>query len=242
MRRTHSLDHEFDKKLFADLLKTALGSRSQTEFAKDAGVSVAYLCKYINQNFDAPPTPSTLKKLANASANGVRYKELLLYAGYDPDKFDDIVSTASIVPDNSKAFFATIISSLNTLSIRWNIDKQEERKFSKLSISLPEYPITTWLFTYHPAACFEPLTPDKFTEIIFYYGSSTAALNENNKISYVTDSETMYLTLKSFPSSNIPCLASIILIDPATLNVIKEEYIAHQEIADSQLLAQLLLK
>ena len=54
----------FDKTAFASLLKKAIGTRKQAEFAEAAGISKEHLSRFINQRLDAAPSAETLNRIA----------------------------------------------------------------------------------------------------------------------------------------------------------------------------------
>ena len=87
MSKAVNIDHEFNIEKYSKLLSQAQGGRTQTKFAKDCGLSVAYICKHLNKRINKPPIPSTLKKIAAVAANGITYEDLLDAAGYDGDKY-----------------------------------------------------------------------------------------------------------------------------------------------------------
>lgn len=75
-------------KQFQELLRTGIGSRSQMEFAKAAGISRGNLNRMLNAEDAARPTIPMLKKLANQMPF-VTLDELLLSCGYAPLSIDD---------------------------------------------------------------------------------------------------------------------------------------------------------
>ena len=87
MSRTIPLDHEFDKHLFATLLKKAQGNRMQKHFAEDMGMSKSYLSSYIREKHDHPFTPYTLRRIYEVAHNNVSFEELLEASGYDSSKW-----------------------------------------------------------------------------------------------------------------------------------------------------------
>lgn len=73
----------FDKKKFADIIvKIRNLYNSQEEFAEKAGIGRTYISQYMNQRLDAPPKPSVLKKLSEASKGLVSYEDLAEICGY----------------------------------------------------------------------------------------------------------------------------------------------------------------
>lgn len=70
---------------FIALLKKAIGDRSQTKFAKDAGIAVETLNRMLNMKA-GQPSRKTLTKIAMASNNTVSEAELLNVSGYSISK------------------------------------------------------------------------------------------------------------------------------------------------------------
>lgn len=79
------------KKLI-DLLYKSLGDRSWNQFAQNAGVDSGHLSRIKNGNFNKPPKPEFLSKLASKAHNGVTYEELMTASGYLLTKNDTINS------------------------------------------------------------------------------------------------------------------------------------------------------
>ena len=65
----------FDKAEFASLLKKAIGTRKQAEFAEAAGISKEHLSRFINQRLDAAPSAETLNRIAQQT-NDVSISDL----------------------------------------------------------------------------------------------------------------------------------------------------------------------
>lgn len=71
---------------FRKKVMLAKGSRTLTQFSKDAGVNPAYLSKVISLKYNKPASPTFIGKLASVAENGVSYEELMSAAGFDPEK------------------------------------------------------------------------------------------------------------------------------------------------------------
>ena len=86
---SRALVQEFspDYEQFRKKVILAKGTRTLTQFAKDAGVNFAYLSKVISLKYKRPASPSFIGKLASAAENGVSYEELMSAAGFDPEKY-----------------------------------------------------------------------------------------------------------------------------------------------------------
>jgi len=75
-----------DTERFKKLLRTAIGGRSQAEFAKRAGITNIQISRLLNQ--DIRPKLDTLEKIAKNAVNGVTYKDLLDACGYTSAELD----------------------------------------------------------------------------------------------------------------------------------------------------------
>lgn len=75
-----------------NLLHKALGDRSWNQYAMNAGVDSGHLSRIKNGNFNKPPKPEFLQKLALKAHNGVTYEELMEAAGYFAFNTDSIVN------------------------------------------------------------------------------------------------------------------------------------------------------
>ena len=55
---------EYDVKAFQALVREAIGNRTQSEFARDSGLTPQYLNRLLNSDDIGRPTKNTLMKLA----------------------------------------------------------------------------------------------------------------------------------------------------------------------------------
>lgn len=69
---------------FQELIKKAIGpNRTQSEFAKDAGITPQYLNRLLNSDAVGKPTKSTLAKLAGNSFSGIPLATFMKACGYE---------------------------------------------------------------------------------------------------------------------------------------------------------------
>lgn len=239
MSKAVNADHEFNIERYADLLAKAQGGRTQTEFAKECGLSTAYICKHLNRRIDKAPIPSTLKKIAAAAANGVSYEDLLDAAGYDVSKYS-IMSDSDSNPDRNsrnwglefeKLAMATITSALSKSNMKWTLKgASDNNNISRydLDVEIIDEKITHWYFNFTTVNG-EEWGIDKnnlLNRMYQYYGQLVLMpAGINTKYSFVTDSQTLYDMLKVNTPSALAMYISLILIDTSTLSVIKEEYV-----------------
>lgn len=76
----------FNRQLFAELLKKALGSRSINQYALHCGVSAAYVSRFLRQVKANPPNPPIIAKMATKAHNDITYTNLMEAAGYLPQQ------------------------------------------------------------------------------------------------------------------------------------------------------------
>ena len=229
MSKAVKLDHEFDIDKYTELLIKAQGGRSQTEFANDCGLSVAYICKYINKKFDKAPIPSTIKKIAACAAGGVSYSELLEAAGYDSSKFstDELSETpSSVIMEFEKLAMATITSALSHIDFEWSTLPRLSGFTYDFGISINGGKISNWFFEFiHESAIIVPanILPNR---IMSYYGRLAMTNHEpRTKFSFVTDSVKTFENLKQFNPYMLSMFVSVILIDSSNMTVIDEVYL-----------------
>lgn len=237
MSKAVNADHAFNIERYAELLAKAQGGRNQTEFAKDCGLSTAYICKHLNRRIDKAPIPSTLKKIAAAAANGVSYEDLLDAAGYDVSKYSHIGDSDSTPDRNSRTWglefeklaTATITSALSKSNLKWSI-KRTSNNMARydLDVEVIGEKITHWYFNFTTVNR-EERGIDKnslLNRMFQYYGKLVLMpAGINIKYSFVTDSQTVYDMLKANMPTALAMYISLILIDTSTLSVIKEEYV-----------------
>lgn len=239
MSKAVSADREFNIEKYATLLEKAKGGRTQTEFAKDCGLSTAYICKHLNRRIDKAPIPSTLKKIAAAAANGISYEDLLDAAGYDVSKYSIKGDSVSDPDRNSrnwglefeKLAMATITSALSKSNMKWTLNgASDSNNISRydLDVEIIDKKITHWYFNFTTVNG-EEWRIDKnslLNRMYQYYGKLVLMpAGINIKYSFVTDSQTVYDMLKANTPTAIAMYISLILIDTSTLSVIKEEYV-----------------
>lgn len=74
---------EYDVSAFRDLIREAIGNRTQSEFARDAGLTPQYLNRLLNSDDIGKPTKNTLMKLSGHSYTGIPLAKFLKVCGYE---------------------------------------------------------------------------------------------------------------------------------------------------------------
>ncbi len=221
MSRPVSLDFEFCPHEFAELLKKAQGKRKQYQFAADIGMSKTYLNKYLAEKADKPLTPSTIRKIADASTGGVTFKELLRSSGYDPSKY--IFKNPGAVFE--RMGIAIVTACLANSNFQWKsmgIENRAHNLYFDYAIDIYDEPLfSRWFFEFKKMSSFN--TMQRAYHMIGQI--FTHPLNISDKYSIVTDSEEFYDRLVTMKIYNTPINISAILIDTVGIRVLKEEYI-----------------
>lgn len=221
MSKAVKLDHPFDIENFSKLLYSAMGRRTQTAFASEAGVSASYLCKYLNGNFKNPPTPTTIKKIAQSSFNGITYADLLNAAGYNPQKYIDSDSSTKHKTEHIFQCFTVIKSSLFDATFNWH-PKENNDNDNSFSIVIEENIIKQWNFEY--------IWLDNnsgFSKRLFLYYGKLAIHNypSDSKFSLVTDSKDAFKWLCDYYPINLAVPMSFILVDLKKLKIVEEKIV-----------------
>lgn len=221
MSKAVSLDHEFNIDLYCELLNKAKGGRSQTEFAKDCGLSVAYICKHLNKTIKTPPIPSTLVKIAAVAANGVTYEDLLEAAGYDSKNH---VFRKDIGQLFEKQATMIITSSLSSSNYDWTIRGGYDLNYD-LNVEIAKPTNTHWYFNFIKK--FQPFNKHYASGQLDHIYGELVRLPICNNILYsvVTNSSEFYDFIVNNPPTSLAIPFSVILIDTKNLEVIKQEYV-----------------
>ena len=234
MSKAVNTDHEFNIEKYAELLSKAQGGRTQTEFAKDCGLSVAYICKHLNKRINKAPIPSTLKKIAAVAANGITYESLLDAAGYDASKY--ISSQAEpfspVLPANmqnlefEKMATAIITSNLTQNNFKWNLIENNTNEHWDLEVEVKDMQTPHWYFSFLIAT--HKITPEQknsfIKKILTCYGRLALMPNGNYiKHSFVTNCLELYDFLKDNAPFALSTYISVILIDTSSRSIVKDK-------------------
>ena len=74
---------EKDNSEFRELLSEAIGSSSKQDFAKRAEMAPQQLSRYLREDYNAKPSSSTLKRIADAAGDPELYEKLMRACGYN---------------------------------------------------------------------------------------------------------------------------------------------------------------
>ena len=161
MSRHTPLDHDFNFEVYIQLIKQAQGTRQQKDFAKEVGISSAYLNRALTGRYDKPFMPGVLRKIAEASEGRVEFKELLSSAGYDYRKhmkYEDFHKISNIsfqkqleqkkdIDNKMEAIKGIISAALAQKGLKWSGVTAADDDFN-LRIKLYDLPISEWGFIF----------------------------------------------------------------------------------------------
>jgi transcriptional regulator with XRE-family HTH domain len=108
---------EYNVEAFRSLIKAAIGDRTQSDFARDAGLTPQYLNRLLNSDDIGRPTKTTLAKLAGHSYTGIPLAKFLQACGYD-DADEELKKELRSMPikDRIKSGADKFLHMLNSLS------------------------------------------------------------------------------------------------------------------------------
>lgn len=207
----------FDKAEFASLLKKAIGTRKQAEFAETAGISKEHLSRFINQRLDAAPSAETLNRIAQQT-NAVSISDLYAAAGYIMDEFsEDNISSKEARA--IKLINATLVSALTKFKAAWTIDYNFKGEGRYLSICFENAPLHHWHFHYmehNIDSSIQQHLQKSYLNLIF------KDFEPQDKYSFVTSSPSEYEAYRQKPPKNLQLNISVILVKNDTLSIVEE--------------------
>jgi hypothetical protein len=237
---------KYDKDILLELINQAIGDRTIKSFSNDAGLSSDYMYRLFKGRFNDSPRKDTLKKIASASNSLVSYEELLVAAGYPSE------SSSTIFSDKLSSLKASLLLALANSNLDWGINNNEHKGL--LSIKCTNTPYDIWSFitleNYRETA--DEASMRRINA--YYYGLifSNSRMNTlpaqipiklasllmplvfsnikpSEKISFITESVDDYENFKTLFLSNLKINISIILINSANTNDIKETILSTAE-------------
>lgn len=204
MRRNVDPDFEFNKDRFVEVLKSAIGDRSYSAFAKEADLSFGYISKYMNKKSDVAPTIQTIKKMAKVAY--VTYTELLEAAGYDSNKYEEDDISATMV-NNDWSPMNTLLPTLCRTGFKWQF-VNEGTAGAPLSAKVEDAPFERWYFI--------PVTKENVTkeDILAILGSKEAeVISSDSKVTFLTANENVYNQMKDIELNLISLRISVALVN-----------------------------
>lgn len=78
-----------DKEQFQELLKKAIGDRTQNEFSALTGIAISQLSRLVRGKNAYLPKPETLEKIAKASDKRVSFEDLMTACGHEMEEYEE---------------------------------------------------------------------------------------------------------------------------------------------------------
>lgn len=207
------LNNNFNKSIFIELLKKAIGNDTQKNFAEKIQLSPAHLSRLLHGKFDTPPQIQTLQKIAACSQN-VSYMELLYATGYVDSNLPLVTNQAAY---NKKLLTAAIISSFQISDLDWSIIKDNEHDLS-ITINSKNYWYFQFLSNVNSKDIMEYYFTKNYSRLIF------EPINLNTQYSFVTTSNPEYEMYFKKAPRNLTLNLSLILINK-NMDIIKESFL-----------------
>ena len=219
MLRKEYAENPFQKEEHGRLLKLALGRRNQKQFCEDAGLSRSYINKYINAMMDKPPTIGTIEKIADATED-VSFEELLVAAGYDPEKHERKETMKGKVDDAGQYLLMPVLANIMNSAYEWSISSQGYREGEPVQIVIENEPVRDWYFI--------PVTKkDVAREDILAALMSDQQFTNTSKVSFVTQNEIIYDRIRTMQFPLLSLYVSAIRVNGK--NIEESEIKTNQE-------------
>lgn len=219
MLRKEYAENPFQKEEYGRLLKLALGRRNQKQFCEDAGLSRSYINKYINAMMDKPPTIGTIEKIADATED-VSFEELLVAAGYDPEKYERKETMKGKVDDAGQYLIMPVLLNIMNSDYEWSISSQGYREGEPVQIVIENEPVRDWYFI--------PVTKkDVAREDILAALMSDQQFTNTSKVSFVTQNEIIYDRIRTMQFPLLSLYVSAIRVNGK--NIEESEIKTNQE-------------
>lgn len=219
MLRKEYAENPFQKEEYGRLLKLAQGRRNQKQFCEDAGLSRSYINKYINAMMDKPPTIGTIEKIADATED-VSFEELLVAAGYDPEKHERKEPLEGRESNVSQSLIMPVLLNIMNSDYEWSISSQGYREGEPVQVVIENEPVRDWYFI--------PVTKkDVAREDILAALMSDQQFTNTSKVSFVTQNEIIYDRIRTMQFPLLSLYVSAIRVNGK--NIEESEVKTNQE-------------
>lgn len=228
MSRPVNPDFEVNREELVKLIIEAKGNRNRKQFAEDANLSVATVSALVHNRFEKPPTPSSLKKIAE-STDMVSYEKLLRAAGYKPERYipKEIIESSR----KEKADRANRI--VRSIMITYLTDNQYfaslPGKYNANMWSLAGDKIDggRWYLDYvlkDDELHLKYIEQDHVFRKTFeeHLGRYILECHKGDRVSMVTDSKELFDYVNNMKPLPIKVEVSVILVDTETISVVGE--------------------
>lgn len=216
------MEKPFNPRLLSDLIKTAIGHRTNKWFAEEIGITPAHLSRILHEKYPYPPRKSTLKAIAACSEERVSEQSLYEACGYKPDH---TAESSSLSPDMiRKRMEATILSELRNKKASLSVLQNDGA--CDLCVRLSGDNEATWKFLFllpEAAGLKNPSFYELITRLAYMKSDDTC------KTSIVTGDENTFTQLTAKPAINLNTDVSFILVDYDNLMISQEKKITNYE-------------
>lgn len=218
------MKNTFDQSKFSILLKKAIGTRKQKDFADTIGITPAHLSRILNHKFNTPPSVETLRKIASNAENNVTYQDLLEVCGYVGESKATIEYSLPVEAAPSYKFVkATILTALEAHGFSYELTSVNENTPYDLAIRINNPEQLQWVFKFLSQRSEEQIRKQlsgNYLELLFQ------KTTPSDKLSFVTCSRREYeIYLDKLPE-NLNMNLSVILINETELDIQEERWLA----------------
>ena len=234
-RRFKKPDRKFNVERFAELVKKAIGDRTQKQFSLDTGLSIYYINRLTNCKIDKAPRPNTISVIAAVAQNNVTYTELLQAAGYDKndgiayEATDEYTRKVRLVSPQRERFVrmgaATIGAAIATSNCKFSVDSESSNNTEYDFVVHIQFGEDLFRWQYQFLVEMPPKRPNRSSLGLVYYWEQNGAVKPIDISiiqTYVTESERLYnAILENVPATSE--YSSVMLIDPNRLEILKSD-------------------
>ena len=216
------MEKNYNPEVLSDLIKSAIGYRTQKWFAKETGITPAHLNRILHGKYPYPPRKSTLKSIAAASEGRVSEQALLDACGYeteDPEEPSPL--SADMI---RKRMEAAILSGLRNGHDSLSVLQNDETCDLNIQLNGENEPVWKFVFFIPGTASLEdPVFCNLMTRLVYMKNDPEC------KTSIVTIDENAFKALTDKPAGNLNIGVSFILVDYDNLVVSQEKWISGSE-------------
>ena len=215
----------FNQLQFSILLKKAIGSRKQKDFAETIGITPAHLSRILNHKFETPPSAETLSKIAAHAENHVTFRDLLEACGYVGETEPDIEYSLLIEDAPSYKFVkATILTALESHNFSWELTTETADTIAcDLAVRINNEERLQWYFKFLSQKNEEQMKKQLSNH---YLSLLFQNFKDTDKLSFVTCSRKEFELYTTHLPVNLNMNLSIILINESQLDIQEERMLA----------------
>ena len=243
-RRFNKPEKEFDAQAFSELVNKAIGNRTKTQFSEDTGLSLYYISRITNGKIYNAPRPNTISVIAAVAQNGVTYAQLLNAAGYSDsvalvfDAEEECNNRTRLTSQAREQFvrmgIATVSVALARSKYKYYADSGAigEHYDFVVHVQVDEEMIK-WRFQFLIEMLPKKSNNTRVIEEVYYIYNRKLGAVIPKKLAvlqtFVTESEDLFNQIVEYNPPAFARYSSVMLIDTATLSVIKSQILRGPE-------------